>query len=118
MASAIPDAGANEPAVDRDGFTPRDAIVYRIDRNDLHCANLGDGAAICGMLDRGPAYRARSWAWPLDLKAGDVGTGDSDHDNVVALAVVALLPSLPAMKTPPVHIVSITRPKEKSNTSR
>ncbi|CAM9188092.1 unnamed protein product, partial [Laminaria digitata] len=58
----------------------------------------GNELAVSRMLQRGPAYRARSWAWPSDEQTGGSGTGGGD----LAAAAAGVLSSPPAGKTPPV----------------
>ena len=119
--SILLESGADEEARDSEGRTARDALwlccgwdMVRMDR--------GEGVAIGRMLQRGPAYRARSWAWPYfserDVgRSGDVSSsgdvsGSGDGDLTPASPVFS---SPPAVKTPPVMGMRIFRPKEESS---
>ncbi|CAM9602212.1 unnamed protein product, partial [Laminaria digitata] len=67
--SILLEAGADEAARDWQGFIPRDVIGLNIGRDDEPQTNRGKEVAIHRMLQRGPAYQARSWAWPSDNQA-------------------------------------------------
>ncbi|CAM9568856.1 unnamed protein product, partial [Laminaria digitata] len=64
--SILLEAGADEETLDSDGRIPLDGGAP-MDR--------GKGVAIRRMLQRGPAYRARSWAWPSDAEEADDAGG-------------------------------------------
>ena len=84
-------SGANADARDTDGKSARDYLGLkkqtgqRLDRETAH-------AAICRMLERGPAFRARSWTYPSFLvgvasaaggagAAGGAAAGDACRDG-------------------------------------
>lgn len=68
--SVLLSAGADETARDQNRDCARDVVCARFQ------VNLATRAVIFRTLLRGPAYRARSWAWPT--KAGT----DDDGDDV------------------------------------
>ncbi|CAM9953176.1 unnamed protein product [Laminaria digitata] len=114
VVSILLKAGADEAARDREGRFARDMIgrVRRQDELQMNRAQMDQGnvTAIRRMLQRGPAYRARSWAWPSEEEGNADGSGDGD--TAVAAAVLS---SPPAVYIPPVLGVRIFRPKEKSS---
>lgn len=117
--SVLLEAGVDESVRGSEGRLPRDSIG--LDRIRLGGRmDRGKEVALHRMLKRGPAYRARSWAWPSDEETygggiGDVETSaaaaDNDDDDDVVLS------SPPAMKPPPVLGVRIFRPMENSSRS-
>ncbi|CAN0024897.1 unnamed protein product, partial [Laminaria digitata] len=56
------EAGADETARDSKGRTPLDVIRLGVGRDDVPRMDRGKRVAVRRMLQRGPAYRARSWA--------------------------------------------------------
>lgn len=56
-------AGADEAALDSMGRIPRDTIGVDVGK-EQPTMDRGKEVAIRRMLAHGPAYRARSWAWP------------------------------------------------------
>ncbi|CAM9449895.1 unnamed protein product [Laminaria digitata] len=112
--SILLEAGADEAARDTSGRTPLDVIGAELGREDkVHRMYRGKEVAVRRMLQRGPAYRARSWAWPSDAEEADTDGGGGR--GTAAAAAAAVLSSPPAMKTAPVIGVRIFRPKEKSS---
>lgn len=103
--SILLEAGADEATGDSEGRTPLDVIGFELDRKHMPQMNRGEDVAIRRMLQRGPAYRARSWAWPTDeqVRAGVSGDGDT--------AAVAVPSSRLVVKTPPNRGFGIFRPK-------
>ncbi|CAM9834228.1 unnamed protein product [Laminaria digitata] len=119
VVSVLLRAGADEAARDGEGRTPLDFVGMDLSGRDWIPPDRGEEVAIRRMLQRGPAYRARSWAWPLDAKgAGVRGSGYGDTAATPASAAAAVLSSPPALKTPPIAGVRICRPKEKSSNSK
>ena len=59
--SALLSAGADETRLDGDGRTPSEAA--RVSVQDGRLGSEEEAAAVQRMLLRGPAFRARSWAW-------------------------------------------------------
>ena len=76
--SVLLEAGADEAARDPKGNTPGDIAGIDVGWEKGIRRNRGSGVAIHQMLQRGPAYRARSWAWPSDEEADAGGSGDGD----------------------------------------
>ncbi|CAM9713991.1 unnamed protein product [Laminaria digitata] len=110
VVSILLEAGGDETARDPDGRIPGDVIGVDIDLEFEPQMDRRKEVAVRRMLQRGPASRARSWAWPADAEA-DAG-GSFDRNTAAA----AVLSSPPAVKTPPViSSVRIFRPKEKSS---
>ena len=109
--SVLLEAGADEAARDSEGRIPADVIGLDFGRDYIHQVDHGEGVAIFRMLQRGPAYRARSWAWPSDEEAN---AGNGVGGNTAA----AVLSSSLSMKSAPVFGVRIFRPKENSSTSK
>lgn len=60
--------------------------------NSTDRTDWGEAVAIRRMLHRGPAYRARSWAWPSDDKSDTCGNGDGVSTGATAAAAVHLPP--------------------------
>lgn len=58
-------AGADETVLDSEGRLPQDVIGIDCDLEELPMDGWRE-FAIRRMLNQGPAYRARSWAWPAD----------------------------------------------------
>ena len=105
--SILLEAGAAEAAHDVDGRIPQNVIGAALRRDDFQIIRE-NAIAVRRMLLRGPAYRARSWAWPSDER--DVG-GGSDGDTAAAAAAVLSSPqSVP--KPPPAIRVRIFRPQD------
>lgn len=128
VVSALLEAGADKAARDSKGRIPRDVIGVDIGLHEETQADRGNNVAIRRNLMHGPAYRARSWAWPSDEEAnagrGSGGDGDTVAAAAAAAAAIAaapatlapaadaVLPSPPAVKqTPPVIGVRIFRAK-------
>lgn len=84
-------AGANEAAQNVEGDTPRTVIGNCHPGANPHPMRPGEKLAICRMLDRGQAYRARSWAWPLKEEA-EAGGNNNDDCDATATAAVPLSP--------------------------
>ncbi|CAM9469429.1 unnamed protein product [Laminaria digitata] len=95
--------GADEAARNSAGRLPRDAIGVGLGREQLPM-DRGKEVAIRRMLRQGPAYRARSWAWPAREAGGGGGGGGG-----------AVVSSQPAAPNAPVG-VRIFRPE--SDTTR
>ncbi|CAM9136988.1 unnamed protein product [Laminaria digitata] len=91
-------SGADEAALDSQGRVPRDTIGAdpRMKVKNYRKKEI----AIRRMLQRGPAYRARSWAWRTEEAKDGGGCGDQG----------VVLSSAQAPKTPAVG-VRIFRPK-------
>lgn len=68
-------AGADEATRDMQGRSPRDVIGVDLGQERVQ-TDQGKKVAIRRMLEQGPAYRARSWAWPTEEADGG-GCGDS-----------------------------------------
>ncbi|CAN0052335.1 unnamed protein product [Laminaria digitata] len=66
--SILLEAGADETARDLGGRVPLDVIGMHLGRDGLPPMDPEKGVAIRRMLQRGPGYRARSWAGPLIQK--------------------------------------------------
>ena len=91
---------------------PRDVIGLCLGADGMPQMDRGEEVAIRRMLQRGPAYRARSWAWPSDGGGGAAGRGGGD---TAAAAAAAVLPSPPAVTLPPViSSVRVFQPKASS----
>lgn len=114
--SILLEAGAAEAALDAGGNTPQEAIGTALDRDELP-AIRENAVAIRRMLRRGPAYRARSWAWPSDdeEEADAGGGGDGSDGDVAAAAVLASPPEV--LKSSSVTRVRIFRPKDEESSS-
>ena len=116
--SILLEAGADDVARDSRGCIPLDIVGMSTDRIYGARMNGGKEVAIRRMLQRGPAYRARSWAWPVGEVADAVGIGDGASSAAAgagaAGAAAAVLPS-PAVTPPLVIGVRIFRRKEKSS---
>ena len=116
--SLLLEAGADEGARDSEGRIPRAIIGMDICADEEVRVDRAK-EVVRRMLQRGPVYRARSWAWPSDTDAGGSDDGDT---AAVAAAVVAAADGddgdailwSPAVKFPPVDGVRIFRPKEES----
>ncbi|CAN0027811.1 unnamed protein product [Ectocarpus sp. 4 AP-2014] len=63
-------AGADETAENEDGRPAREVVGFNAPSLQRDPAKKG---AIVRMLERGPAYRARSWAWPATARAYTAG---------------------------------------------
>lgn len=61
--SMLLEAGADEFAEDRNGQTP--FVVTDTLRHEEVQHGVGGGRRVWRMLTQGPAYRARSWKWPV-----------------------------------------------------
>ena len=117
--STLLEAGADETARDANGWIPRDIIGVKVDRDVKRQVDQREEVAIHRMLQRGPAYRARSWAWP-STEAEDAGcSGDGSTATTAsagaAAAVFVVLSPPPAMKTPRFLGGRISKPKEESS---
>lgn len=112
--SLLLEAGADEAPRDSLGRIPGDIIGAYRGRFDDPQMNRRKDVAIRRMLQRGPAYRARSWLWPSDEEETDA-TVCRDRDTAgAALTSAATVPSFPpTVNTPPVIGVRIFRLKEK-----
>ena len=108
--SFLLEAGADEAARDSEGRTPQDNIGNACGLGARVQIRRGEDVAVRRMLQRGPAYRARSWKWPSDEETEDAG-GGGDGGSVPA----AVRWCSPAVKASPVIGVRTFRPKEKSN---
>ncbi|CAN0070648.1 unnamed protein product [Laminaria digitata] len=110
------EAGADETRRDGDGRLARDVIGVNLGRDGggPH-RKWGEEIAIRRMLQRGPAYRARSWVWPSGEEEADVG-GRGDGGTTAAAAADVLSPP-PAVKPPTVTGVRTFRLNEESSTS-
>ncbi|CAM9366004.1 unnamed protein product [Laminaria digitata] len=71
-------AGADENTRDFAQLTPLDCIGLEPGPEANKVVSIGPGqeVAIRRMLQRGPAYRARSWAWPAAAEDADTGGDD------------------------------------------
>lgn len=98
-------AGANEVALDPEGRRPRGVLGVAV-----RPINTEDAEAIVLMLLRGPAYRARSWAWPLRhmLDADGSGSRNADTTGPAEAAVVSSPPVLNIAPIPGVRIFQAT----------
>lgn len=76
-------AGADESLADARGLRPRDMIGAQVPPGD-NTPDETTEAAIGRALRRGPAFRARSWAWPT-LEASGGGGLDSAAGAVAAV---------------------------------
>lgn len=85
--SILLEAGADEAARDSGGRIPREVIGDSLGREVQR--TWPEEVAIRRMLQRGPAYRARSWAWPCDQEADACGTGVGDTSTVLSLPQTA-----------------------------
>ncbi|CAN0151274.1 unnamed protein product [Laminaria digitata] len=112
--SVLLEAGADEAARDLQGRTPGAVIgrLLEVGRGVEPQMVRGAEVAIRRMLQRGLAYRARSWAWPSDEEPGDGDTAGAAGGGRGGAAAAAIS-SPPAMKTPPVVGVRIFRSEEK-----
>lgn len=111
--SILLEAGADEAARNSQGRVPGAVIglLLGADVDDNHRQlDRREEVAVRRMLQRGPAYRARSWAWPADEEAGDVDTAAAAPTAAAAAVVLA---SAPAMKIP---LFVGVRPKEIGHT--
>lgn len=112
--SVLLGAGADDATHDPVGRTPRDMTWLCPEYPDPRLTRPEDKVAIRRMLDRGPAYRALSWVWPLDDKL-DIWDGvGGDTDSAVASA--SLCP--PNMTTPIALGLRIFRLNAKSTNKR
>lgn len=89
VVSVLLEAGADEAIRDAWGVFPRDVIGVDLQQEQLPM-DRGKQIAILRMLEQGPAYRARSWAWPTDEAEDADGSGDGG-------AVLSVAPSLPRL---------------------
>lgn len=108
--SVVLAAGGDEARPDSKGRIPRDVTP-----RDVVGADAGrEGVlmvpekelAIRRMLERGPAYRARSWAWPVEAA---VARGCGDGGGVVVSSPRRAVPKKPLVG------VRIFRPKSDRN---
>ena len=75
-------AGADESLANAQGLRPRDMIGAQVPGQNKDAVKE---AAIGRALQRGPAFRARSWAWPSLAAAADgAGAGVGDSTGAVA----------------------------------
>ncbi|CAN0017402.1 unnamed protein product, partial [Laminaria digitata] len=81
VVSVLLNAGARETERDlKEGRVPRDFIGVDDGLDDGDCQiDRGKEIAVRRMLERGPAYRARSWVWPYGDEEADAGVG-GDRD--------------------------------------
>lgn len=111
--SILLEAGANEAARDDWGRIPQEVIGVDLGRDDeIHKDGVKE-AATRRVLQRSPAYRAQSWAWPSDQEEDVGGSGDGEAAGAGA-ARAAVPSSPPAAKTSPVVGVQIFRANEKN----
>lgn len=109
-------AGADGAGYDPEGRTAQEAIglysfpINYIQRGPIR-SDPSEGIAIRRMLDRGPAYRARSWAWPCDDRGGVDGSGRGYEDTASAI----LASSAPVSTTNPEIGWRICRPMDKGS---
>ena len=75
IVSLLLEAGGHEAAQDVEKVTARDVIG--LSRSQI---DPSERLAVRQMLHRGPAYRARYWAWPVNDEGGADGGGDADGD--------------------------------------
>ena len=124
-------AGADEKARDFAQLTPLDCIGLEpgTEANKVVAIDRGEELAIRRMLQRAPAYRARSWAWPAaeEADAGGGGGGGRRGRGQDTRGGVASLLSPSALKAPKAQQAAkasvprgmrILRPEEKSSNSR
>lgn len=116
------EAGGHEGVEDPDGLSPRDVVGLGV----VHRHPWAE-AAIHRMLIQGAAYRARSWAWPLDERASvdcaDGGRVATSPTVVAAASAVAdadllLWFAAAAVRTAPSTTVPVFLPKENSTLSK
>ncbi|CAM9985561.1 unnamed protein product, partial [Laminaria digitata] len=88
--SILLEAGADERTHDSEGSIPLDVIGADLGRDGECQMDRGEEVATRRMLQRGPAYRARSWAWPSDEEADAGGSGDGDTAAAAAAAAAVL----------------------------
>ena len=110
VVNVLLEAVANEAARNPEGRIPRDVIGVELGRDGEPQMNGMKEIAVRLMLERGPAYRARSWAWPSDEEANA-----GDGGGTTAAAAAGVLSSPPAMKTPPAICLRTFRPKANSS---
>ena len=97
-------------AAGAEGLVPRDAIGVDLAPDELLQVDRGKEIAIFRMLERGAAYRARSWAWPTDEKKVDAdGCGDDGDAPIDSTGVSSLASEAP--KPAPVVDVRVFRPE-------
>ena len=115
VVSSLLEAGACAASRDIHGRIPVDVIGEGL-RQDGVKVDRGKKIAIRRMLQRPPAYRARSWAWPSGEEPDAGGSGDVDTSaaaTAAAAASVAVASSRPAVKIPVIN-VRMFRPKDTS----
>ncbi|CAM9806018.1 unnamed protein product [Laminaria digitata] len=93
-------AGADETVRDWEGLAPRDVVGMGLELDGVRMDREKE-IAVRRMLEHGPAYRARSWAWPAE--EGD-GGGSGDGGAVVT--------SPPVAPKAPVSVRIFVRPKD------
>lgn len=111
--SILLEAGADEAACDSEGRIAGDVIGVGLGRDGGIQMDRGKEDSIRRMLQRGPAYRAQSWALPSDATA-DAGGSDGGGGAAAALS------SQPTTAVPkaPVSGWRIFRPKEQSSSNK
>jgi len=90
VVSLLLHAGAKETVADSRGSSALDAVGslvehpgWRIDRMNVNCSrDPVKESAIRAMLKRAPAYRARSWVWPVPGEGGAPAVGSSAMTRV------------------------------------
>ena len=85
-------AGADETALDSKGRLPRETIGVDFGKKGPRMGRE-KGVAILRMLEHGPAYRARSWAWPTEGEDGG-GRGDGGYVGFSSPTAALKLPSV------------------------
>ena len=110
VVSVLLEAGADEAARGSKRRIPRELIGVHIGLDAETQMDRGKNVAIRRMMQRGPAYRARSWAWP-SVKEADTGCGGEGDTAVAAAATTAVLPSPLAVNHSHVIDVIIFRSK-------
>ncbi|CAM9621089.1 unnamed protein product, partial [Laminaria digitata] len=78
--SILLEAGGDEAAPDSAGLVPLEVLAQGVTEEDDLQMVPGRIIAIRRMLQRGPAYRARSWAWPSDAEEADDADGSGGGD--------------------------------------
>ena len=87
--SVLLEAGTVSTLPDSEGRIPRDVIGMDLDLGGQVQRDRGEEVAVRRILERAPAYRARSWVWPTEEASGDSYGGGG-----------AILSSAPVPKAP------------------